>query len=425
MNDGILSFRPADARLAPSRLGRLVEAFIGRILTRVIAATCPAAGAAFRPDAGTAARAKSEIRRILIARFDGIGDIILTVPLLRALKTALPDAEITFVTRTPFVSLIATCPYIDNLVGVDPPRARNLAGAEYLWPAIRLVRHLLRDRRFDVAISPRVQANDPFAVLILRLSGAGDRIGFAELTTSLIGHAGRFGLDRLLTVAVPHTSVRHEVEHSFSLLRTLDVPPSAPQVELWPDAGDWAFAETFREAHAIGDGDLVIALAPGCGDARRTWAEDRYIEVCQRLIARLDARIVVVGGPEDLALAGRIGSALDGAAAIAVGKATLRQTAALLGGCRLFIGNDSGPMHIAAAMAVPVVEISCHPMGGDPGHTNSPARFGPWQVPQRTLRPPPGSPRCDDYCRAQTAHCILGISTAEVVSAALSLLSRD
>jgi heptosyltransferase-2 len=79
-------------------------------------------------------------------------------------------------------------------------------------------------------------------------------------------------------------------------------------------------------------------------------------------------------------------------------------------------------MHIAAAAGTPVVEISCHPNGGDPLHPNSPERFGPWQVPHRILRPEHARDGCVTSCRAPVAHCIENVQVDVVIEAIESLL---
>ncbi|MHB1559266.1 MAG: glycosyltransferase family 9 protein, partial [Isosphaeraceae bacterium] len=104
--------------------------------------------------------------------------------------------------------------------------------------------------------------------------------------------------------------------------------------------------------------------------------------------------------------------------------ATLRQTTAILSRCRLFIGNDSGPMHLASAVGVPVVEISMFPRSGPRGHVSSPHRFGPWGVPSVIVQPSHALPPCTDGCRASTAHCITQVGVSEVFVAVMELLER-
>ena len=103
-------------------------------------------------------------------------------------------------------------------------------------------------------------------------------------------------------------------------------------------------------------------------------------------------------------------------------KATLRQAVALLKRCRLFVGNDSGPMHIAAAVGLPAVEISCHPIDGSLFHSNSPRRFGPWGVSHVILQPKNKLDFCTDACNASHAHCIRGVTVEQTKEAITSLL---
>ena len=97
-------------------------------------------------------------------------------------------------------------------------------------------------------------------------------------------------------------------------------------------------------------------------------------------------------------LGNAIRKSLGGAAVDVTGRTTLRQTAALLKKCDLYVGNDTGSMHLAAAAGIPVVEISCFPMDGPVWHWNSPRRFAPWGVPHRILQPKGNAPCCLRWC---------------------------
>lgn len=102
-------------------------------------------------------------------------------------------------------------------------------------------------------------------------------------------------------------------------------------------------------------------------------------------------------------------------------RATVRETAAVLAHCSLFCGNDSGPMHLAAAAGVPIVEVSCHSVSGDDLHPNSPKRFGPWGVPNRVVQPETPKDDCAEGCRFEVPHCILNVRVDSVVAAIESL----
>ena len=102
----------------------------------------------------------------------------------------------------------------------------------------------------------------------------------------------------------------------------------------------------------------------------------------------------------------------------------LRAVCAVLERCELFVGNDTGAAHLAAAMECPTVVVSRHPRDGDPGHANSPARFAPRCSRYRVLQPLKGYGGCVSYCRANEPHCILGVSVDRVVAAATELLPQ-
>ena len=102
----------------------------------------------------------------------------------------------------------------------------------------------------------------------------------------------------------------------------------------------------------------------------------------------------------------------------------LRALCAVLERCDLFLGNDSGPAHLAAAMNGPTIVVSRHPANGDPGHANSPVRFAPYCARHRVLQPATGLGECTTACQSAEPHCILQVSFEQVVEAALELLPR-
>jgi heptosyltransferase-2 len=134
----------------------------------------------------------------------------------------------------------------------------------------------------------------------------------------------------------------------------------------------------------------------------------------------------VVGGPGDMAAGAKIAEGAEHRVVDLTGRTSLRQTAAVVGRCRVFLGNDSGPMHLAAAAGVPVVELSAYPFQGPNTHPSSPARFRPWRVPSVVLQPAaPLAPCPLDGCRSVRAHCITQIKTVEAEAAVLRLLCRQ
>jgi len=355
-------------------------------------------------------------RRILVIRLDAIGDVVMTGPFLAALRRAFPLAHITLVVAPSVHNVVEECPYVDRVLVHDLPwatrwwhplsrRLRGLGFARrYLWP-----------EHYDVAVVPRWGEDHYEATILAYLSGAPVRVGYGGPTF----HGRPLGYERFLTRVVHDQSVKHEVERNICLLPVLGVPMPVLQsgLEVWLSDRDQAFADHIM---ANANGGPLVALGPGAGSPKRMWAIDRFEEV-GRWLTGSGAQLVLVGGANDVDRARHLRQRLGDKVIDLTDRTTVRETAAVLRRCILFCGNDSGPMHLAAAVKVPVVEISCHPQGGDDLHPNSPKRFGPWGVPNRVVQPATARDGCDIGCRIEAPHCILNVEPDAVVHAIESL----
>jgi heptosyltransferase-2 len=354
--------------------------------------------------------------RVLVVRADGIGDLILTIPFLRGLRHAFPTAEISLVAARAARPLLGGCPYVDEVFQLD---AR---GPIFLRPlqAARLGVTVLRGRRFDLAVVPRWDFDGTYASLAAGLSGAPRRVGFSERVTPVKQTVNR-GYDSFFTEVVDDRAQRHELERGRVLLEQV-APGSSfdPALELWLDSTDARTADELLAPHGELDGPLV-AFCPGGTAGRRRWPLDRYRQVAGGL-AREGARVVLVGGPEEAEECAALAESLGTRALSLAGRVGLRETAAALSRCALYVGNDTGPMHIAAAAGVRVVAVSCHPETAADDAFESPARFGPRGVPAKVLRPPAPRPPCRDACVQDEPHCILDVSVEDVAAAAARLL---
>ncbi len=161
----------------------------------------------------------------------------------------------------------------------------------------------------------------------------------------------------------------------------------------------------------------LIALGIGANSAGRRWPLSRYADTVSRLARRFRLQPVILcsAGERDQALT--LAGVLNRKAIILAG-APLREVCAVLERCDLFLGNDSGTAHLAAAMNCKTIVISRHPRDGDPNHSNSPLRFGPYCRDARVLQPATGLEACTGGCRVTEPHCITAVSVDDVVSAA-------
>jgi heptosyltransferase-2 len=362
-----------------------------------------------------------QLQGILVLRIDEIGDMILTTPFLRELRRNAPQAWITLVVKPETRNLVEFCPYVNEVLVFDWRLKGRLAELRRHARAFVFARkHLWR--RFDLAVVPRWGVDYYDATYLAYLSGTPRRVAYSEHCSETKARLNR-GYDQLLTQTFDGRGVKHEVELNLDFLQFLGGEVNDSRLELWLTEDDRAFAGKILAAHRVGDGELLIAFSPGSRAMTRCWPLERWIELGRRLKGEFEPRIVILGSEQEKELGACIEKSLGSTVINLVGCATLRQTSAILERCSLTVSNDSGPMHLAGAAGSAVVEISCHPRGGDPYHGNSPTHFHPWGVPHIVLQPEPAVPPCSNSCNSPVAHCILGIDVESVQQAVRNLLS--
>ena len=208
------------------------------------------------------------------------------------------------------------------------------------------------------------------------------------------------------------------------MIRFMGGDAKSPSLQLWTTAADEERVKHMLEIHGVGTEEVLIAFGPGAASKTRRWPLNKFVELGKWLQQTRGARIVIVGGPEEVSIGRTLEQSLDVRVINAVGVTSLRELAVLLKACALFIGSDSGPMHVAAAAGVPVVEISCHPANGNPHLSNSPCRFGPWGVVSAIVQPETGAGSCRDSCTINEAHCIRNVEVAAVQKAVTACLLK-
>ena len=271
---------------------------------------------------------------------------------------------------------------------------------------------------------PRWGVDGVFATYLAYFTGASARVGFSEEVDEHKRRRNR-GFDGLLTHALPFDGWQHDVAHTLTVLRALGVQPVGDSLELWPDAADQAFAERaladLRAGARPGCGPMVAICPSGGHSALKQWPPARFAALADRLRAEFDAALVLVGAPGEEALGATVQRASAGVMRSLVGQTTLRQLAAVLRGCDLYVGNDAGPLHVAAAVGTPVVGVY---------GSSDPTRFGPWGGRAHVVwRPPPCAPayrpdrpdRCP-RCVLSEPICLTGISVDDVLDACRAAL---
>lgn len=352
----------------------------------------------------------NNIRHLLVVRLDEVGDVVLTSPFLRELRRNLPNSMITLVVKANTLNLVQSCPYTDKIITFGREVSSLKDVLCNMTNAVRLGSRLRKMQKYDLAIVPRWDTDLYGAALMTYFSGATYRVGYSEKVNC---HKRKFncGFDHLFTHVIKDDTLRHEVERNLWIIRFLGGEVEEEQLELWLECEDKQFAERI-----LGDSNRTIRVgfAPIARQRRRTWPLENFLEIALWCKERIHAQVVIIGGQQDKNVGERFKQRLGSDVINLMGKTTLRQMAAVLNRCDLFVTNDSGPLHVAAAMGVPVVEISCHPLSGDETHRHSPARFGPWKIPHVVLQRTDATPPCSITCHAKEAHCIRSVRVEDV-----------
>jgi len=344
----------------------------------------------------------SSISKILIIQTAFIGDLVLTTPLIRAVRKGFPLAEISVLTIPKTADLLGDNPHIDMVILYDK-RGRQRGIPAFL----QLVRRL-RGERFDLAIVPHRSLR---SALLAGLSGIPQRVGF---NTS----AGVF----LFTHKVLYRRNAHEIERNLDLLRPFGIYLQDKSPEVFPSPNDRDTAAEFLRRNGIEASHRPVAIAPGSVWRTKCWPPERFAEVAKRLFKQFGKKVILMGGEEDRQLCQRIAEALpSGAGAVAAGQMSLRQSAALLEMCALLLSNDSAPVHLAVAMKTPVVAIF--------GPTVPAFGFAPWgeghTVVQRRLQCRPCGVHGGKKCPRGHFQCMKGISAEQVLGEICRILQLD
>jgi heptosyltransferase-1 len=354
------------------------------------------------------------VNRILLVRLRQIGDVVFTTPAIHALRRRFPHADITYLVEPAAAPIVAHNPHLNEVIVA--PRGRGIGG---LISDAALGRRL-RACRFDLAIDFH---GGPRASLLTWLSGAPVRIGY-EI-------AGRGWMYTRRVARPRELRPRHSVVNQWDLLEAIGIaPPDAAEfpVEMAVDA-EAARAVMARLAGVgVGASDRVIVLHVSAGNPFRRWPAAHFVE----LIAALSAadstrRLVITSGPSEADAAARIVAEARArlgderaAQVLSCGDFSLAELRALLERASLYIGGDSGPLHVAATTTVPIVGVY--------GPT-LPIRSAPWRSSTLITESVDGGPLpcrpCDQcVCAPGDFRCLTAIQPMQVFEAATRALSR-
>ena len=299
-------------------------------------------------------RAIDRVQRVVFIRTDRLGETLLNLPAMAAVKAALPEAALTVLVHPHLKPLIETIPWIDRVIDYARP------SAQAWWVGALRLGRLLRPQRFDVAVVSNPMKELHVAVWI---AGIPTRVGYDR----------KWG--EFLTHRLPDRKAlgeRHEVEYNLDLIGQLGLAASLPPWPLPQFDREWIEIQQLLEPHGQRLDKPFIAVHPWTSNPAKQWSEERFRSLIERCATRGERGMVIIGGPEEAGATPLVRSP-DRPIIDLVGRLTLRQLAAVLQQAQLLISNDSGPVHLAAAVNTKTVVLF-----GTSNAATSPRRWGPW-----------------------------------------------
>jgi heptosyltransferase II len=332
------------------------------------------------------------LKKILMRAPNWVGDSVLAIPAMKAVRETFPEAEITLLARPWVAGVFKGAWFIDHLW--SEPRPASMGD----W--IRITRGIRRNR-FDLAL---LFPNSFESAAMVFLGRVPRRIGYAT-----------DGRRWLLTNSLkPGRTKRHQVHYYLDLAGSLSAPVDKPSIEIEASAEDKAQAASLLVSEGIVEGRHFLVLNPGAayGSAKR-WREEGFAEAGDLLAEEFGLDVAIIGSELERSIAERIKQRMHSRVAVLNGKTSLETLIGVISKSSLVLTNDSGPMHIAAALGVPTVAVF--------GPTDD-AVTGPYGPRTRVVKEPVECSPCLLRECPIDHRCMLRVSAAAVCRAARELI---
>ncbi len=291
-----------------------------------------------------------EIKKILIIRSDRFGEFILNTPAIKAVKNKFPAAAITLMVSPVVKEIVEGWPIIDEILVYPKGRLQGI---------LSLVSEF-RKRKFDLAVVLNPQKEFHIAAF---LAGIPMRVGYERKFGFLLSHKIQ---DK------KHLGQKHEVEYNLELLNAIGVDCQDKSLFISFDRGDEKTIDFVLGERGVSDADNIIAVHPWTSDPVKQWPLDNFAKLVESLLKEISLKVIIIGGKEEVEQSEEFCKDKIGLINM-TGKLTLRQLAAFLRRCKLLVSNDSGPVHLAAAVGTPVVALFRSDLVG-----KTAKRWGPW-----------------------------------------------
>ena len=378
---------------------------------------------------------EGSVSSILLISPGVIGDSILGTPFLREVRRNCFSSRITLVTTPIAYPLMETCPYVNEVLSFDMPNFdRGDDFREALGRMATFCREHIWQRAYDLCVIAMWGSGAVGARLLAYLSGARERWGYSDRVQNLYMPYEVQPTDEsyLMTHLVENPpEIIHEAERYLYLLEAMGWEVLEKRPELWLEARD--ISRVLELVGDFGRDGVLVAFSTGAGGAGRQYPAEQWL-AAMREIVRLGGRILLIGGAKEAEDGNFLLECLPAGRALnLIGKTTVRESAAVIAAAALFVGNDSGMMHAAAALGKPIIAVyreAEDKEGVCTGVLSEFRRFEPYMADYIVLRPEHALPECQGNlcyggCASPVAHCIAQVRPEEIVEAFRIMTQRE
>lgn len=344
--------------------------------------------------------------RVLAVRLDNLGDVLLTTPALHAIKESLPHTSLTLLTSSVGAQIGHLNPDVDEVIAYEAPWIDPWCRLPHDSAREQAVIRELKAGGFDGAIifTSFRQSALPAAYLCY----------LADIPLRLAASIDAPG--SLLTTRHKHPEhLIHEVERGLDLVGAIGMHTQQTDLVLRVPTRERDGLQESLQAHGVPTERPLVMIHPGCTMPARTYPWEMYGEVADKLNEQLGATVVLTGSDGERDLVRRVQGRMRRPAVGLAGQLSFEQFCALVQQADLVITNNTGPMHVAAALKTPVVALFAL--------TNPPEQWGPWRVPHRLLNHDVPCRICYSRICPYEHECLRGVSPPMVADAAADLLA--
>lgn len=290
-------------------------------------------------------------QHILVVHVAGLAQTTLALPALRALRRHFPQSRITAVSASTSADLLSLAGCADEILPVTRFRGGEIFNPRKFYRATKTLGQLRREY-FDLVIEFRSNSE---AGIVLQFIRSRERLSERKR----LNKGFEAALDRLSQMVTSRPSTLRHIAHEYlKMLEPLGVRPveAEPRISTLPESDERI--EKLLRKHNVESGELLIGLHPGAGHGKPRWPIDRFASIAARMINNFGARALVFAGPSERGLAKRMAAMLPARRAIPIESPKIADFVSGAARLSVFIGNHSGPAHVAAAAGAPVIVAS-------------------------------------------------------------------